>query len=264
LTNTPGDKVRLALEEIMNQFKPLLKRDGDALVSSGLQKESRKAKTRSDKAARAAAARWQQASENAPSIQTNAPSKRKRAQTTPNAPSIEKVCPANAPSIEGDTPSTEIHAIQNKTNSLKPKGKKAKVVEQWNAIAEQHSLPKLRNANSVTDALLKHYNARLKTEPDFWQLIADECAQLDSFVYDGRWFNFQWIVKSEDNLQKLLAGNYRVKYQTPRPFNPNPAADETETDATLRFMRQNQMGCNDNDDNDDNDDDDDNTGTAAG
>ena len=54
----PLECVRIALAEIQNPFSPLLKKDGERLVSNGLRKEASKQGERRDKAKTSAYARW--------------------------------------------------------------------------------------------------------------------------------------------------------------------------------------------------------------
>ena len=57
----PLECVRIALAEIQNPFSPLLKKDGERLVSNGLRKEASKQGERRDKAKTSADARWKDA-----------------------------------------------------------------------------------------------------------------------------------------------------------------------------------------------------------
>ena len=78
----------------------------------------------------------------------------------------------------------------------------------WNALAPACGLPQVQR---ITDTRKRHYRSRLADYPDMKAIMEKELARLDSFVHEGGWMCFDWLMKSEANFTKLAEGNYRGK-----------------------------------------------------
>ena len=76
----------------------------------------------------------------------------------------------------------------------------------WNNMAIANNLPTI---SKMTDLRKKHYQTRVQQMPELWNMLTTELPLLDDFVHEGSWFGFDWIMKSETNLQKLAEGKYR-------------------------------------------------------
>lgn len=79
---------------------------------------------------------------------------------------------------------------------------------QWNKAAIDRGWPTLR---VMTDARRKKLASRLKAHgPDGWReaLVIAYRSQMLSASPPPTWFNFDWLVKNDENLLKVLEGNY--------------------------------------------------------
>lgn len=78
------------------------------------------------------------------------------------------------------------------------------IMDWWNALAKELGLPTVR---AWTKTRQTHLKARSGT--DLWNLaeIESQVRTLKPFAFEG-WFGLDWFLKSENNLAKLLEGNY--------------------------------------------------------
>jgi len=142
---------------------------------------------------------------------------------------------SNTPHVhDNDIPCTQ-HVHDNATEGKGREGNRIEVyipenetVKQWwNVIAEKEGYPAIR---SFTGIRQKHLRARCELN-DFWNCRDEVKAKLKSFSKfhrESNWLNFDFIVKSENNLMKLLEGAYDEKSKlvvdvTPGPFDPDEA-----------------------------------------
>ena len=84
------------------------------------------------------------------------------------------------------------------------------VKTKWNALASEYGITTLQR---MSDSRKAKYRTRLRTNPDFWQILEREIPLLSEFVREKSWFCFEWCIKSENNLLKLSEGNYRDRQQ---------------------------------------------------
>ena len=70
----------------------------------------------------------------------------------------------------------------------------------------------------LTDSRIKKANKRLKVKPtkEFWETICQK-AEKSVFIKANTWFNFDWIVKNDENPLKVFEGNYDGKPQSKTP-----------------------------------------------
>jgi hypothetical protein len=67
-------------------------------------------------------------------------------------------------------------------------------------------------SKDVKLSLAKKTMARMKSFPDMVNIIREESSrQMSSFVYEGNWFSYKWLVKNDDNFEKFAIGNYRER-----------------------------------------------------
>ncbi len=118
--------------------------------------------------------------------------------------------PRDKPEAEAEAytePEAEAEAEAEKGNAAQRPHTNWKAIElRWNEIAKANNLPTI---SKMTDLRKNHYQTRLRQSPDLWDTLARELPDLDDFVHEGTWFCFDWIMKSETNLQKLSEGKYR-------------------------------------------------------
>ena len=86
----------------------------------------------------------------------------------------------------------------------------------WNDLALSYGFNSVRKIDS---SRLKNCRGRgldvgLSVE------ISNRLKSLDSFASDSNWFGFDWIFKSDTNLNKLLEGNFSVKVVKSVPVVP--------------------------------------------
>lgn len=94
------------------------------------------------------------------------------------------------------------------------------VCESWNKIAKENGLREIKRLGKNR---LKHYKARIKEFPDFWQTLNREIPLLSDFAKgnnDNGWkIDFDYCVTSEDKHIKLSEGFFR-KRETKKPEAP--------------------------------------------
>lgn len=209
-TGHPIEKVEAALIEIQNEYKPLLRDDEQPgrYVSKGLQKTLEGAKGKSQKCSDAGKkgqeAKKKKAAEAAAAAEADA--SKNEADPLGNE--------ANpSPKTSKEKKSKEEHSkedLKDSTDLFDAKATeeqtRARVLHLWNTLAKEYGL---RTINKMHDERWKKYQLRLKQCPDFWCAVERELMVLDDFAKHGKWFGFDWIVKSEANLSKLIEGNYR-------------------------------------------------------
>lgn len=82
------------------------------------------------------------------------------------------------------------------------------VIVRWNKLAKEHDRPKLKN--SLNESRRKHYRARLKATPNFWEVLEREIPRLGEHARSAKnYCTFPWLISSQEKLDKLAEGNYR-------------------------------------------------------
>jgi len=88
------------------------------------------------------------------------------------------------------------------------------VLAAWNSFAESSGHPK---ALTMSDGRKKHLRARVKLDlvrgqVDFWESLFD-FAGTQKGLEGKDWFGLDWILKSEENLLKLMEGKYAKPFE---------------------------------------------------
>lgn len=115
------------------------------------------------------------------------------------------------PSVLANSRSLDLQGGSGEAVPAKPKIGTALVDEafaQWNKAASERGWPKLR---ALTDQRRKKLAARLKVHgADGWReaLVNAYRSPILSCSPPTSWFTFDWIVKNDENLLKVLEGNY--------------------------------------------------------
>lgn len=115
------------------------------------------------------------------------------------------------PSVPANLGSLDLQGGSGEAVPAKPKIGGAQLDEafgQWNKAATDRDWPTLR---VLTDARRKKLASRLKAHgPDGWReaLVKAYRSPILSANPPPSWFNFDWIVKNDENLLKVLEGNY--------------------------------------------------------
>lgn len=115
------------------------------------------------------------------------------------------------PSVLVNGGSLDLQGGSGEAVPAKPKIGAAQLDEafgQWNKAAADRDWPTLR---ALTDARRKKLASRLKVHgPDGWReaLVKAYRSPILSANPPPSWFNFDWIVKNDENLLKVLEGNY--------------------------------------------------------
>lgn len=97
-----------------------------------------------------------------------------------------------------------------------------KAIEQWSVSASKRGWPVPR---ALTDARRKKLAARLRTHgTEGWRLALTKAWQSPLLSSDPPppWFNFDWITKNDENLLKVLEGNYDRGRDEPGSFGRAP------------------------------------------
>lgn len=77
-------------------------------------------------------------------------------------------------------------------------------VQLWNIWAQERNKAKVA---VITDKRKRHFNARMKEKSfDFIAILTK--AKDSNFCIEGKWFTFDWLIKSTDNYIKVLEGSY--------------------------------------------------------
>jgi hypothetical protein len=99
------------------------------------------------------------------------------------------------------------------------------VFNAWNLMAEKHGFPKLRAMTAE-----RKKKAKDRKFLEHAEEIEKALGEVGQFVKDSTWLKFDWIVKSDTNLMKLLEGTYKDKanYKQPPP-KPQPEKPKTVT-----------------------------------
>ena len=82
------------------------------------------------------------------------------------------------------------------------------VKERWNDIASTHGLKKMVKFSSERR---KKYISRCTAfgEDKFWEIIDEEIPKLGKFARDSGWFDFAWLINSDENFLKFSERKYR-------------------------------------------------------
>lgn len=111
--------------------------------------------------------------------------------------------------LKEERPSTSLSCSLS-TNGQVPYGK---IVQAWNDALDRYNSP-LPRVSKVSQGTRRqqHIRARWKDHPDLetWETVLEKAARSDFLNGRVKEFtaNFDWIVKSADNFQKILEGNF--------------------------------------------------------
>ena len=87
----------------------------------------------------------------------------------------------------------------------------ADLLEAYNCLDKPNML-------SFTDNRKKHFAARClddySRDLDWWLNLVRDIPNHKAAM-DGDWFNFEWLIKSENNLTKFIEGKYRKGFSSP-------------------------------------------------
>ena len=81
----------------------------------------------------------------------------------------------------------------------------AEVMAWWNELAKDRPLSSCR---AWSEAREGHYQARLASGAWDTDKIAERIRNLQPYIFEKKWFCLPWILKSQENLLKVLEGNY--------------------------------------------------------
>lgn len=85
------------------------------------------------------------------------------------------------------------------------------IIVRWNDLAKAHDRPKLFSMNETRR---KHYKARLRATPNFWEILEREIPKLGEHAQSAKnYCTFPWLISSQEKLDKLAEGNYRADEQ---------------------------------------------------
>lgn len=131
------------------------------------------------------------------------------------------------PTVLANSRSTDDQGGVGEDIPAKPKITNAEIdtaIEQWSVSASKRGWPVPR---ALTDARRKKLAARLRTHgTDGWRLALTKAWQSPLLSADPppSWFNFDWITKNDENLLKVLEGNYDRSRDEPGGLFGRPAA----------------------------------------
>ncbi len=113
--------------------------------------------------------------------------------------SVDSVDRVDSDRVDRDTTSSVVY-IPSKEN----------VLSVWNENVSNIGMTKLRN---ISDARYKKLKTRINRNHNFLDnlLEALEIAAASSFIMKSSWFGFDWLVANDDNIIKVLEGNYNDK-----------------------------------------------------
>lgn len=87
----------------------------------------------------------------------------------------------------------------------------------WNFFADKHKLSKVVK---ITKCRTDKFNTRIKSKDfDLWQIM--EKAKNQTFLLDGSWFGFDWIIENDTNYVKILENKYFQKETNATPQRGN-------------------------------------------
>jgi plasmid maintenance system antidote protein VapI len=194
-----ADRLRVEADDVEQGLSNLSERGiivSDAGVYSikFLEVQFGKIRDTSESRREAAKRRWKAATANAPDTDANA---------SDNGASVPD--PMHLLNTAADPDALAMQEKEKEKENSNCVQKKAEVLTLWNTIAEEFVRPRLRK---VTDRMMVHLRQRLKNEPEFWVMLERSMSDLGEMARTGRWLTFDWIVKSESNMEKLFNGNY--------------------------------------------------------
>lgn len=110
--------------------------------------------------------------------------------------------------------------------------------ELFNRWADKHKRNKVQD---ITDTRKRHFNARIKQKTfDFIAIL--KAAQEQSFLMEGNWFTFNWIIESPDNYVKVLEGTYHKKESDhAKNSRQTPQSDPSSPTNAMLTMLENEM-----------------------
>ena len=104
------------------------------------------------------------------------------------------------------------------------------IFNSWNEIAERR--PHLAKKRKINTATLKKLRSRIKEHPDQyeWQELFDAISKSRVLgrMDDCAWFTFDWILRSPDNFDKILAGWIEFKAKDNTGDGTELSADDDE------------------------------------
>lgn len=106
-------------------------------------------------------------------------------------------------------------------------------MELWNIWADERGKTKV---SSITPTRKKHFTARIK-EPAFDFLKLLELAAKSNFLLKpSNWFDFDWLIKNEDNYIKIMEGKYQQEVEEPDK-NKEPEQVDKATEDLVQIMK---------------------------
>jgi len=103
-----------------------------------------------------------------------------------------------------DEPETETETeTETEKNSPLPK---TEVLAWWNNLANELGLSKIK---SLSDGRWKKFKVR--RAEGLWDKRSDifESIKASSFIREGSWFGFDWVIKNQENWLKIVEGNFK-------------------------------------------------------
>jgi hypothetical protein len=103
---------------------------------------------------------------------------------------------------------SNIKITNKKTKYKSPAPEKPKphmtIWEVWQELRTSH-FPKTK----LTDTVKRKLETRWKEKPEreYWQTVIEKFIN-SKFCQQGRWADFRWLIKNEDNHDKVFCGNY--------------------------------------------------------
>lgn len=108
----------------------------------------------------------------------------------------------------------------------------AEVMAWWNDLVKDMPLSSCR---AWSDTREGHYQARLETGQWDIDKIAERIRNLQPYIFEKKWFCLPWILKSQENLLKVLEGNYSFDRERDKKA-PRPASKRDESRRQLDEM----------------------------
>lgn len=93
------------------------------------------------------------------------------------------------------------------------------VFNRYNTVALKHKLPVIRK---ITDTRKRKLKARIQDfpAPDIWDELFSALAKSAPYLKSEAWFNFDFVIKSTENFEKVLNQWMRWKKKSPKGTAP--------------------------------------------
>jgi len=101
--------------------------------------------------------------------------------------------------------------VGEKSDKVKSESTEEKMVKEWNKVAEEFGLPKV---SRLTPERRQKIKTRIKNDKDFYNLFIDALGKIKSYPFlrgegeQGWRVNFDWIIRNDSNVRKVIEGNY--------------------------------------------------------